>query len=504
MQVLLPISIQSPFFPANDFFFPKPLIEVVGRPMIEHVIGQLKKQFKNTKFTIVLPRDEARTFSIDRIVQLAGGEGTQVIERVGQTSGALCSCLLAIDDLDHDAPLLISNSDQIISADIGSLVAEFERAGADAGVLTFDSIHPRWSYVVETEDNCVVQACEKRVVSRMAIAGLYYFRKAGQFFDAAQKAILNDANVDGAFFVSSAINQTILDGGKVMYSVIDSREYHSFYAPALIKDFEQTPFAEELRSQPRTAGPVNVIIPAAGEGSRFSQMGWKKPKPFIDVEGRPMLEHVISNVSPPSAHVTALLRQAHIGKHPSLVRGFEKAGINILPVDSLTEGTACTVLLGRKIFDNDCPMMVANSDQLVDFDVSAFLQDCVDRDLDGSILVFRDPSLDPKWSFAKLDGDGLVVEVAEKKPISDLATVGIYLFTRGRDFVSAAIDMIAANQRVNGEFYTCPVYNYMIANGARIGVYEVPMDSMHGLGTPEDLLAFLEARSGSTSQDMPD
>lgn len=504
MQVLIPISIRSPFFPASEFFFPKPLIEVAGRPMIELVISQLKKQLKNTKFTIVLPRDEARSFSIDRIVQLAAGEGTQVIERVGQTAGALCSCLLAIDKLDHEAPLLIFNSDQVISADIDSFICDFEKAGADAGVLTFDSIHPRWSYVVEAEDNCVAQACEKKVVSRMAIAGLYYFRKAGQFFDAAQKAILNDANVDGAFFLSAAINQTILDGGKVMYSVIDSREYHSFYAPALIRAFDQLPLAVGLRSLSRTAGPVNVIIPAAGEGSRFSQMGWKKPKPFIDVEGRPMLEHVINNVSPPSAHVTALLRQAHIEKHPSLVRGLEKTGINILPVDSLTEGTACTVLLGRKIFDNDSPMMVANSDQLVNFDVAAFLQDCLDRDLDGSILVFRDPSLDPKWSFAKVDDEGFVVEVAEKKPISDLATVGIYLFTRGRDFVSAAIDMIAANQRVNGEFYTCPVYNYMIANGARIGVYEVSMDSMYGLGTPEDLSAFLEARSGSMSQDMPD
>ena len=133
-----------------------------------------------------------------------------------------------------------------------------------------------------------------------------------------------------------------------------------------------------------------------------------------------------------------------------------------------------------------------------------YVQDCLDRGLDGSILVFRDPSLDPKWSFAKVNDDGLVTEVAEKKPISDLATVGIYLFARGRDFVSATADMIATNERVNGEFYTCPVYNYMIANGARIGVYEVPMDAMYGLGTPDDLSEFLAARGGPMSQDAPD
>ena len=186
------------------------------------------------------------------------------------------------------------------------------------------------------------------------------------------------------------------------------------------------------------------------------------------------------------------------------MQSFEKSGVSILPVKQLTEGTACTVLLARKTFDNDNPLMVANSDQLVDFEVADYLQDCRDRGLDGSILVFRDPARDPKWSFARLDDEGLVQEVAEKKAISDLATVGIYLFARGRDFISAAADMIANNDRVNGEFYTCPIYNYMIANGARIGVYEVPMDAMSGLGTPDDLTNFLRRRGMPASMDKPD
>jgi dTDP-glucose pyrophosphorylase len=151
------------------------------------------------------------------------------------------------------------------------------------------------------------------------------------------------------------------------------------------------------------------------------------------------------------------------------VRKFQKGCHRVKPVAALTEGTASTVLLARPVFDNDQPMMVANSDQLVDFDVNAYIDDCFSRRLDGSILVFRDPEMDPKWSFVKLDKDGLVTEVAEKKPISDLATVGIYFFSKGSDFISAAIDMIVANDRVNDEFYTCPVYNYMIKNGARIG-----------------------------------
>ena len=180
---------------------------------------------------------------------------------------------------------------------------------------------------------------------------------------------------------------------------------------------------------------------------------------------------------------------------PQATARLRSAGYHIHPVASLTEGTACTLLLARSAFDEDTPLLVANSDQLVDFSVEDYVHDCLCRGLDGSILVFRDADLDPKWSFAKVDENGLVTEVAEKKPISDLATVGIYFFTSGAAFVKAAIDMIARNDRVNNEFYTCPVYNYMIRTGARIGVYEVPPSAMWGLGTPNDLERYLAARS---------
>jgi dTDP-glucose pyrophosphorylase len=504
MQVLIPISSRSSFFPIEEYFFPKPLIEVAGLPMIELVVTQIKKQLNNPKFTFVIDREDARAFSIDRICKLAGGAGTNVVERMGETSGALCSCLLAIGALDQSSPVLIANSDQIITADLGAHIERFEMAQVDAGVVTFDSIHPRWSYVMEAENDRVAQAFEKKVVSRNAIAGLYYFREAKQFLDAAKKTIINDVIVNGSFFISSAINECILNGGDVIYTKIDKQQFHSFYSPSRIAEFDRSALGAKMRAGPKTAKNVNVIIPAAGEGSRFAKAGWKKPKPFIDVAGRPMLDHVIENVVPQGAGVTLLLRDAHMEKHPTVVEAFDNAGINIISVDRLTEGTACTVLLARKVFDNDDPMMVANSDQLVDFDVTDYITDCIDRNLDGSILVFRDPSMDPKWSFAKLDDEGLVTQVAEKNPISDLATVGIYLFTRGHDFVSATADMVAANKRVNGEFYTCPVYNYMIANGARIGVYEIEMDAMSGLGTPDDLTRFINSRDGSPSEDLPD
>lgn len=504
MQILVPIAGSSPFFPADEYYFPKPLVEVAGQPMIALVIQYLRRDFPDAEFVFVVGRDDMRSFSLDRVVELAAGPESRVVERLADTSGALCSCLLAVDALDPERPLLIANSDQIITENLASHISRLTDGGADAGVVTFNSVHPRWSYVVEGDGAEIVQAFEKRVVSRNAIAGLYYFRQAGLFLEAAQKAILNDANVNGAFFISASLNEAILLGSRVLHSSIAADDYHSFYAPARITAFERSSAARGGKPEAQAAVSINIVIPAAGEGSRFARAGWKKPKPFIDVNGAPMLSHVIRNVVPAGADATLLLRREHIEAQADSVLGFEREGVQIVPVAGVTEGTACTVLLARKHFDGDAPMMVANSDQLVDFDVSDFIDDCLSRRLDGSILVFRDPEMDPKWSFARLGPDGLVAEVAEKKAISDLATVGIYLFARGRDFVAAAADMIAMNERVNGEFYTCPVYNYMIASGARIGVFEVGTDATHGLGTPEDLDAFLDRTGAPRSADRPD
>jgi dTDP-glucose pyrophosphorylase len=208
-----------------------------------------------------------------------------------------------------------------------------------------------------------------------------------------------------------------------------------------------------------------------------------------------MIAHVIENVAPPGAQVHLLLRKEHVVAEAHLLQTISARRYRIHEVERLTEGTACTLLLARKHFDDGMPLLVANSDQIVDFSVDDFVRDCITRGLDGSIVVFRDRSRNPKWSFARVDESRRVTEVAEKRPISDFATVGIYLFRRGSDFVAGAIDMIARNDRVNDEFYTCPVFNYLIASGRSIGAYEVPAGAMHGLGTPEDLEAYVRARS---------
>ena len=502
-QILIPIAGYSSFFPEDEYYFPKPLVEVAGKPMVELVIRQFKSQFKNPKFIFVIDSQDVVKFSLDKIISLIAGSDVQVVIKNAKTSGALCSCLLAIDAIDQERPLIISNSDQIIECGLANIIQYFTDNCATAGVASFQSVHPRWSYITCDESNLVAQAFEKDVRSNQAIAGFYYYQTAREFVESAKKVIVNDSSVEGAYFISSTLNEIILNGGRVMHSPVPSNSYHSFFSPSKIKEFELTRYAALVREDIDYDAFVNVVIPAAGRGSRFKKAGWEKPKPLIDVNGKAMIDAVIENVKCQSSRVTLLLQSEDSRSHDSQVASLTATVDNVIDVPFVTEGTASTILLGRSAFDNDHPLLIANSDQIVDFNVNDFVADCRERNLDGSILVFKDLDRDEKWSFVNVDESGFVTEVAEKKAISDLATVGIYLFMRGSDFVASAIDMIASNDRVNNEFYTCPVYNYMIRDGMKIGVYIVASSSMHGLGTPDDLRQYLIHVGASPSEDDP-
>ena len=239
---------------------------------------------------------------------------------------------------------------------------------------------------------------------------------------------------------------------------------------------------------------INIVIPMAGLGSRFVSAEYKKPKPFIDVGGVPMIIKVLRNLNYPGARYILVARREHIELEFNLVEKIKQEfNAVFIPIDSVTEGTACTVLFARKYINNDAPLLIANSDQLVDIKIEEFIDDCTNRDLNGSILSFIDKDKNPKWSFAKTDGNGFVTQVKEKDPISEVATVGVYMFNRGSLFVNGAIDMIIENDRSGGEFYTCPVYNYLIRDGFKIGIYNIDELQMHGLGTPSDLKKYLRS-----------
>ena len=239
---------------------------------------------------------------------------------------------------------------------------------------------------------------------------------------------------------------------------------------------------------------LNIVIPMAGRGSRFAEAGYKDPKPLIPVCGKPMIQVVVENLTPQCAHRFIFICQNQHIKDYGLEQKLKSyaQNVEIIGIDGITEGQVCTVLKAKELINNDDPLMTANSDQYIDFDINDYLKDMDDRKLDGLIMTMK--ADDPKWSYARTDMDGLVTETAEKKVISTDATVGIFNFRRGKDLVRAAERMIADNIRVNNEFYTCPCYNYLIQEGHKIGVYDIgeEYNGMYGLGIPKDLEFFLK------------
>ncbi len=238
---------------------------------------------------------------------------------------------------------------------------------------------------------------------------------------------------------------------------------------------------------------LNIVIPMAGRGSRFVNAGYKMPKPLIPIKGIPMIQLVIRNIKPQIPHRFIFICQKDHDIAFNLEKQLQRSapGCQIIFLDQVTQGAACTVLTARHLIDNEHPLMIANSDQYITANINHFLKKSVEKSLDGLIMTMY--ATDPKWSFAALDAEEMVTRVAEKEPISDHATVGIYYFSQGKDFVSSTETMIKNQEKVNGEFYVAPVYNYLIKIGKKIGVFSVGSEStgMYGLGTPVDLEQFL-------------
>ncbi|TSC88492.1 MAG: nucleotidyl transferase [Microgenomates group bacterium Gr01-1014_5] len=238
---------------------------------------------------------------------------------------------------------------------------------------------------------------------------------------------------------------------------------------------------------------LNIVVPLAGAGTSFIKAGYSFPKPLIDIDGKPMIQAVIENLTPEMKHKFILIcRDEHYEKY-ALYQIFSNATKNnyeCIRLSAPTRGAACTVLTAADYINNDSELIIANADQLIDADIDDFVEFARKEKLDGAIMTFK--SNHPRWSYALTDDDSNVLQVAEKRVISDHATVGIYYFKTGRSFVESTANMIEKDITFNGEFYVSPVYNELIMAGKKVMIWPIKSSQMHSLGTPEDLREYTD------------
>jgi dTDP-glucose pyrophosphorylase len=236
---------------------------------------------------------------------------------------------------------------------------------------------------------------------------------------------------------------------------------------------------------------INVLIPMAGQGSRFVQAGYTTIKPLIDVNGKFMVELVIDSLNIDANFIFVICGEHCEEYDLENILPRLRPNCTIIKTWGKQQGTTHSVLAAKNVINNNNPLLISNADQIWNWDSEKFYTQISTEDISGSIVTFIDNTKNPKYSFAKVDENGFVIEVAEKNPISNLGTAGIYYYKFGCEFVKYAEQMIAKNIRVNNEFYVVPVYNEFIQDNKKIKAFNC--NKLIELGTPEALESYLNA-----------
>ncbi|TNF58715.1 MAG: nucleotidyltransferase [Burkholderiales bacterium] len=237
MKVIIPMAGSDELFRRHGFHFAKPVIEIDRRPLVEHAFDSLST-IPEARFVFVVRKEDDLRFHLRDVLQLLNPNVT-VIRADGDTAGAGCTALLAIEHIDLDGELIIANADQIVNLDFGQMLADFRQRELDAGTIVFDSVHPRWSFVKTDASGMVIEAAEKRPISRLATAGIYYFRRGSDFVTAMQGMIRKGASVNGGYFVCPSFNEMVLAQKRIGVYPIDRDRYISLATPQAVEEYEQ-------------------------------------------------------------------------------------------------------------------------------------------------------------------------------------------------------------------------------------------------------------------------
>lgn len=237
INILIPLAGKNQFFPEAEYPFPKPLIEFNGKTMIEHIIDNFSTIQKEKQFIFIVNSEDCKKYHLDNVLNILTHHTCKIIKLDNETKGAACSAMMAVEYIDNDTPLIISNADQLFDICLDEVINTFE--SSDAGVITFESIHPRWSYVRLDSENKVTETAEKRPISRSAIAGFYFFKNGKDFITSASKIIKKDASINGLYYISPVLNEMVLENKIINIFQIENDKYHTFYTPQKIKEYER-------------------------------------------------------------------------------------------------------------------------------------------------------------------------------------------------------------------------------------------------------------------------
>jgi len=238
LTIAIPMAGASNFFPESEVHYPKAFQEIHGKPMVQMIVENLNKIKCPKRYVFIINESDIKKYRLDNVLKILTENNCIIYSQKSSTKGAVCSLLLGVDDISGEGPLLIVNADQIITHDLNLILNYFQAQDNDGGIVYFDSVHPRWSYARISSDSKLLETTEKKPISRNAIAGMYYFSSGDLFVENAMDSIIKRRSHEEIYYTSAVLNELILKGKNLVAYKIPSNDYHSFYSPEKIKEFE--------------------------------------------------------------------------------------------------------------------------------------------------------------------------------------------------------------------------------------------------------------------------
>ena len=234
MNIIALMAGDSNDFKENGYTYPKYLLELDNNPLVQNIVDSLKGL--DCKITFIIRKEDNDQFFFGSSLRILA-PFSDIVCISGLTKGAVCTTLFAIDSIANEDEVLLINGDQLVKHDMKEIITNFRERGLDGGIVTFESVHPRWSYVSLDEQDFVVQTSEKRPISNIATAGVYYYKRGLDLVESCFSVIKKDVQLNGSYYISSTFNELILKQKKVGIYQIDKNEYVSFATTQMYENY---------------------------------------------------------------------------------------------------------------------------------------------------------------------------------------------------------------------------------------------------------------------------
>ena len=489
MKIIIPMAGQSRRFNEKGFNGHKALLNTGNKKMIEHVVEMFSD---DDEFYFII--NEKHSLDIKDIksflINLKPKTNVEVIKQ--HEKGPVYSTLL-IDNIKDDSEIIITYCDFTLAWDYEA----FKRSlyGVDGSIVSFKGFHPAsfgetlYAYI-KVKDQTFLELREKRNFTddrtkEEASAGIYYFKSWGLYKKYAKKALKYKDKILSETYVSLLYNHMKKD--KLLINTFLANKFICLGTPSdylqfqywwkVFKKFKDIKYQEIVRPN------STIMIPAAGKGSRFKQIGYRTPKPFIKVNGKPMIQRALESL-PKSEKVLFLSLQKTVEKH-DLNKKFMKFHSNLknIEVKKVTSGQASTCLIAKDFLNPNSELFISSCDYEHIYDESEWNKILEDKTIDAAIWTYRLGSgliKNPKaFAYCELfSNQNIVSRVVEKETISndpgsDPLVVGTFWFRKSKDMIFAAEEMIKKDIKVNNEFYIGTSINELINLGKKIVIFDV-------------------------------